>query len=52
MPLSEEFLRTLQLVLCNGSYGGVSFHDVKKACYEKSTGAIIVKLSITLCESR
>lgn len=52
MPLSEEFLLTWRLVLCFVSYGGVSFHDVKKDCFEKSTGAIVVKLSITLCESR
>lgn len=44
MFLSEEVLQTLQLVLCSGSYGGVSFHDVEKACFEKSTGAIVVKL--------
>ena len=30
MSLSDEVLQTLQLVLCCGSYGGVSFHDVKK----------------------
>lgn len=52
MPLSEEVLRMWRLVLCFGSYGGVSFHDVEKACFEKSTGAIVVKLSIALCESR
>lgn len=52
MPLSEEVLRTWRLVLCFGSYGGVSFHDVVKACFDKSADAIVVKLSITLCESR
>lgn len=52
MLLSEEVLQTLQLVLCSGSYGGVSFHDVKKACFDKSADAVVVKLSITLCESR
>lgn len=52
MPLSEEVLRMWRLVLCFGSYGGVSFHDVKKACFDKSADAIVVKLSITLCESR
>lgn len=41
MLLSEEVLRTLQLVLCNGSYGGVSFHDVEKACFDKSADTIV-----------
>lgn len=52
MSLSEESLRTWQLVLCCGSYGGISFHDMKKVCFDKSADAIVVKLSITLCESR
>lgn len=52
MPLSEEVLRMWRLVLCFGSYGGISFHDVKKDCFEKSADTIVVKLSITLCESR
>lgn len=41
MPLSEEVLRTWRLVLCFGSYGGVSFHDVEKACFDKSADAIV-----------
>lgn len=52
MPLSEEVLRTWRLVLCFGSFGGISFHDVEKACFDKSADTIVVKLSITLCESR
>ena len=35
MPLSEEVLRMWRLVLCSGSYGRISFHDVEKACFEK-----------------
>lgn len=41
MPLSEEVLRMWRLFLCFGSYGGVSFHDVEKACFDKLTGAIV-----------
>lgn len=52
MPLYEEVLRTWRLFLCFVSYVEISFHDVKKDCFEKSTGSIVVKLSIALCESR
>lgn len=41
MPLSEVFLLTWRLFLCFGSYGGVSFHDVEKACFDKSADAIV-----------